>query len=631
LRPREFVVIAGVSGGGKSTLLDALNGSRPATKGQVQVNGTDLYAHFDSYRAQIGYVPQKDIIHPSLSVEQSLDYAAHLRMPEDTTAVERRERVREVLEELSLSDRRHVLVKNLSGGQLKRVSMGVELLTKPSLFFLDEATSGLDPGTEGEIMKLLRDLAHQGRVVTLITHATENIVLCDLVVFLAKGGRVAYFGPPSEAPAYFGVEKFNQIYSLVEKQRSPEELQADYQNSEYYQKYVRDRQRELRAAPRSDNHAASPQPNIQNNRISTWRQWQILLRRDFDLLKQDQANLWLTIAIAPLLGILDLLIWSRNLFDPTEGEPRQALTMLFVAAIIAIMVGSLSSMREIVKERDIYRRERMVCLQLLPYVFSKFSIGALVALCQAAVFVCFKVLAIAFPDGGEVISGIYVALALATIGGMTLGLLVSALSPNQNVAPLLIVLVLIPQITLGGGLIPLPQLSPPGRLISYITLSRWTFESMATVTGIGRDIAADECISSSGQAESLDSCPCSGPQLFEQCEVPGIRAEYHPAVAEEAPEEPQKPGEIPSDPQALEEYEAEVEQYQEDIDRWREDYSQWMGDRERAIGEGEGIARRLHEDYRGAFNVNLAQHWGILTSAIVSLIAGIVVIQKNRT
>lgn len=207
--PKEFVVIAGVSGGGKSTLLDALNGFRPATSGTVLVNGSDLYQNFNAYRTELGYVPQKDIVHVELTVGQALSYAAQLRMPADTTLAERNTRVQEVLEDLGLSHRRDVPVKNLSGGQLKRVSIGVELLTKPSLFFLDEATSGLDPGTEADIMRLLRKLSDQGRTVLLITHATENVMLCDLVVFLAAGGRVAYFGPPAEAPEYFGVAKFN--------------------------------------------------------------------------------------------------------------------------------------------------------------------------------------------------------------------------------------------------------------------------------------------------------------------------------------------------------------------------------------------------------------------------------------
>lgn len=134
--PREFVAIVGGSGAGKSTLLDALNGFRPATGGTVLVNGHDLYRYFGTYRTQIGYVPQDDIIHSELTVAQALDYAARLRLPADFSEKERQEQVNRVLGELELTPRRNVLVKHLSGGQRKRVSIGVELLTRPSFVFL---------------------------------------------------------------------------------------------------------------------------------------------------------------------------------------------------------------------------------------------------------------------------------------------------------------------------------------------------------------------------------------------------------------------------------------------------------------------------------------------------------------
>ncbi|WP_216086725.1 ATP-binding cassette domain-containing protein [Halothece sp. PCC 7418] len=125
INQREFVVVAGVSGGGKSTLMDALNGSRPATSGTVLVNAMDLYQNYNAYRSQIGYVPQKDIVHTDLTVHEALDFAAQLRMPTDTTVQERQQRLDEVLEELRLTHRRDVPIKALSGGQLKRVSIGL--------------------------------------------------------------------------------------------------------------------------------------------------------------------------------------------------------------------------------------------------------------------------------------------------------------------------------------------------------------------------------------------------------------------------------------------------------------------------------------------------------------------------
>ncbi|HAX70810.1 MAG TPA: ABC transporter ATP-binding protein, partial [Anaerolineae bacterium] len=196
-KPKEFIVVVGQSGGGKSTFVDAVAGYRPATPpSRVLVNDIDIYSHFDAVRNDIGFVPQKDIIHMELTVYQALDYAAQLRMPADTTAAERHNRVMEVLADLDLTHRKDVQISGLSGGQQKRVSIGVELITKPGLFFLDEPTSGLDPGTETALMQLMRRLADQGRTIILITHATKNVMLADKVIFLARGGYLAWFGPP---------------------------------------------------------------------------------------------------------------------------------------------------------------------------------------------------------------------------------------------------------------------------------------------------------------------------------------------------------------------------------------------------------------------------------------------------
>jgi len=173
-QPREFICVVGQSGGGKSTLVDAVAGYRPATHGSVFVNDINVYQNFDAIRNEIGYVPQKDIIHMELTVYQAFDYAAQLRMPRDTSSKERQKRIMEVLADLDLTHRKDVQISGLSGGQQKRVSIGVELLTRPGLFFLDEPTSGLDPGTETSFMHLMRRLADQGRTIIMVTHATRT-------------------------------------------------------------------------------------------------------------------------------------------------------------------------------------------------------------------------------------------------------------------------------------------------------------------------------------------------------------------------------------------------------------------------------------------------------------------------
>jgi len=230
-------------------------------------------------------------------VAEALNFAAQLRMPADVTPREREQRVVEVMAILGLSDRRDVPIKNLSGGQLKRVSIGVELLTKPSLFFLDEATSGLDPGTEAEVMCLLRGLANDGCTVVLITHVTENIKLCNLVIFLAAGGRVAYFGPPDQAAAYFGVQSFNDIYPLIERERTPEEWQQLYLKSPQYKTYVLDRHKDVICHLNDAPHAVLGRGHSHTHAVSGLRQYWILLQREAAILLRDRVSLILNFSI----------------------------------------------------------------------------------------------------------------------------------------------------------------------------------------------------------------------------------------------------------------------------------------------------------------------------------------------
>ncbi len=250
-QPREFIVVVGQSGGGKSTLVDAIAGYRPATQGMVLVNGTNIYRNFEAVINDIGFVPQKDIIHSELTVYQALDYAARLRMPRDSSKADRRTRIMQVLEDLDLVHRKDSQISKLSGGQIKRVSIGVELLTQPGLFFLDEPTSGLDPGTETALMHLMRRLADQGRTIIVVTHATKNVMLADKVVFLARGGYLAWFGPPEEALKYFDGYRsdrdrrtkemeFDQIYSILDDpaKGSAKDWAARYLEHPAYQKYI---------------------------------------------------------------------------------------------------------------------------------------------------------------------------------------------------------------------------------------------------------------------------------------------------------------------------------------------------------------------------------------------------------
>ncbi len=670
--PHEFVAIVGVSGAGKSTLLNALNGFRPATQGSVLVNGTDLYRHFDAYRTSIGYVPQDDIIHKELPVYQALDYAARLRLPADTTAEEREKRLADVLNTLDLTERKDAPVHKLSGGQRKRVSIGVELLTRPALFFLDEATSGLDPGTEGQIMRLLRTLADQGHTVLLITHATKNVALCDQVAFLAKGGYLAYFGPPGQALEFFDVQDFDAIYDKLENESTPAAWGEKYRASPQYAKFVQGRLEDkygvpVESPPATQARAPGRPPRRTVRGASALSQFAILSQRNLNILWRDRASLALMLLIAPLIGSLYFVLWKRGVFASQGGNAIQGLTMLFMTALICILVGAIASMRELVKETDIYRRERMVVLKLGPYILSKVWVGILLALYQASVFVLMMRLAVGWPGTFQAILATFLTLTLSLLSGMLLGLLISALSPNQNVAPLLLIVVLIPQFMFAGGILPLSTFGPAGQVISYVTSTRWGFEALVTISGLGRSVAQDPCWQMSKsdrdaltEQVKLERCTCMGPNVFGQCSFPGVRDLYVADVSVPEPVAPTKPGALPSQPprpampasnsaeeqtryqQDLQLYQQQMEQYQKDADAyaaaavkyqddmeiWRVHFQDWKEKRDKAIGEAEGLIKRMYDDYGGTFDVNLVTHWGVLSIIIAVSFGLILAVQR---
>ncbi len=568
--PQEFVALVGPSGSGKSTLLDAINGSRPATHGQVCVNGIDLYRNLDLFRNDMGYVPQKDIVHAELTVYQALDYVAQLRMPADTRPADRRERVMQVLRDLDLAERQDLPIHKLSGGQLKRVNIGVELLTQPRLFFLDEPTSGLDPGTEFEMMTLLRKLADQGRTILLVTHATKNVMMCDRVIFLAQGGYLAYFGPPEQALPYFDQYRtprerqlkdieFDDIYRILddESRGRPQDWAERYRRSRQYQEDMVARlQDRAHAAPASQPVKLKRQAE-RRQRARMLRQFLILSARNLRILTQDRASLLLMLALAPVIGLMDF-IWGNKLFDVNEGDAGKAITMLFMAALISLIVGALSSVREIVKENEIYKRERAVNLRVAPYILSKVWIGVVIALYQSLVFLLFKLMFVRPPLDGWGVSAFYWTLVLSTLSGYLMGLLVSAAAPNQNAAMILLIAALVPQLLFSGALLPL-NVIPGGQVISAAMPVRWSFEALVNITGLGYDVAHDVCWSelTAQEREGLSEeqkvrlgCRCMGTTMFEACRFPGLRAAYDEAARRAlnapAPVEPLEPTPYPT-------------------------------------------------------------------------------------
>ncbi len=652
-QPREFIVVVGQSGGGKSTLIDAIAGYRPASHGQVFVNGIDAYKNFDAIRNDIGYVPQKDIIHMELSVFQALDYAARLRMPKDTSKAERHQRVMEVLEVLDIAHRKDVKISGLSGGQQKRVSIGVELLTKPGLFFLDEPTSGLDPGTETALMQLMRRLADQGRTIVLVTHATKNVMLADKVIFLARGGYLAWYGPPNEALEYFnqyrsdraqraGRMEFDEIYAILDdpSKGSAEEWAVRFQQHSAAQQYIvqplqQAQQAEAQQPPAREIKKETRKSSRQ--RISSLRQFLILSSRNVKILTRDRSSLVLMLIAAPLVGSLDLLIapmMGRNPYDYFVGKMPTISTTLFLLTIYALLVGGLSQMREFVKEADVYKRERLVNLKILPYVSSKVWVAALLALYQALAYTIIRYIAFNMPGGVDEFIFIYITLVFSTLAGMMLGLLASALAPNSSSAPLIMIMLLVPQIVLSGALAPLPSAA------SAIASTRWTFEALMGITGGGSDVDADPCwkmdedLRDAMTLEDKENlgCLCMGTEVFNpaSCYFPGLGMLYDPAVNEDPPEEPEPLGDPPPEPEippapeppadqsdqiAVAAYLVALQDYQEEVNQIQDQYKAEI---EAYQAQGE-----IYKAEATAYQTELAE-WGIDRMSAISGAEGLI-------
>jgi ABC-type multidrug transport system ATPase subunit len=470
----ELVCIVGGSGAGKTTLLDTLNGFRPATSGQVMYNNIDCYRHFDLFRQGLGYVPQDDIVHPELTVYQTLYYAARLRLPSDTSGYEIDRLIDEVLVSLELTPRRDTAVLRLSGGQRKRVSIGVELLTKPDIFFLDEPTSGLDPGLDGKMMELMRKLADEGRTIIMTTHATRNIMMADKVVFMGRGGHLAYYGSPAEALTYFGVEDFTEIYNLLDPEGSPQEYAHRLRQSEVFDRNVRQR---LDARTPGMGQSSERPDTVTKRRGANWiGQMVWLTMRYLRILTKDPISLGVLLAAAPMMAWVMTRTFSKDTFALTiqeGGKASEGLALLFFMATATLFLGGFVASRSIAEERAVYMRERLVNLGLVPYVLSKVLVLGLFSIVQAVSITLIISSSIDFPDKDTTIPTVGLILLLTNLVAVAMGLIISAFAANGLQATLVLVVLLIPQLVLGGAVVPLSRIEEPAKSMSNGMINRW--------------------------------------------------------------------------------------------------------------------------------------------------------------
>jgi ABC transport system ATP-binding/permease protein len=505
--PSEMVALMGPAGAGKTTFLKALNGYTPPEAGSVLFNGVDLYQSYDQFRQQMGYVPQDDIVHSQLTVREALYFSTKLRT--DLRDDEIEARIDKILDELGILDKKNTLIgspekKVLSGGQRKRVNIAMELITNTPVLFLDEPTSGLSSYDAEGVVDLLKRLAGEGKTIITTIHQPSIDVYrkFDNLIMISRDrggcGSLAYYGPafpdsieffhpPAQQQADKNTLNPEMLLTGLSKETTANWV-TRFSKSRYQKMFVDDRAGKVKGE--------GAQKEVSSTRSLGFGQWWTLLRRNIVLRTRDRAQLIITLLQAPLFAVLIALVFgtvkdpenlSKTLSAPDAGaavamaKAQQDFGQLsgnlvgieFLLVVAAIWFGCNNAARDVVGEWSIYQRERMVNLKLPSYVFSKFFV--LVGLC---IFQCLTLLTVVYFACG--LRGSFVReatiLIASSLVGAALGLAISARSSTTETAIALLPVVLLPVITLGGGIRAIYKMPVPARLMSYVAPSRWAFE-----------------------------------------------------------------------------------------------------------------------------------------------------------
>lgn len=471
-RPGTLTAVIGPSGAGKSTLIKLLGGAAQPTSGQVTFDGHDVHAQYASMRSRIGMVPQDDVVHRQLTVDQALSYAAQLRLPPDTSRPDRRAVVDRVLGELELTEHRKKRVDKLSGGQRKRASVALELLTGPSLLILDEPTSGLDPALDRQVMSMLRRLADAGRTVVVVTHSLTYLNMCDQVLLLAPGGKTAYAGPPTAIGDAMRTTDWADIFAWVSTR--PDDAHAAF--------LARNPDAARQAAP-----SAPAGPLGEPAHTSTGRQMLTLARRQVRLIFADRGYTVFLVLLPFVLGALSLVVPGNvglGVATTASGAPNEPTQLLILANISAVFMGTALTIRDLVGERTIYRREQSVGLSAGAYLASKIVVYSGFAAIQTAIVTAIVVYGKGGPTQGAVALGnpiydLYATLALTAIVSAIFGLLWSSLArSNEQILPVLVVVIML-SIVFSGGLIPVTARMGLEQA-SWFLPARWGFAASAS-------------------------------------------------------------------------------------------------------------------------------------------------------
>ena len=477
-RPGTLTAVIGGSGAGKSTLARLIAGYTTPSSGSVTFEGHDVHAEYASLRSRIGMVPQDDVVHRQLTVNQALGYAAELRLPPDTTKRDRAKVVADVLKELDLTKHADTRVDKLSGGQRKRASVALELLTGPSLLILDEPTSGLDPALDHQVMMMLRQLADAGRVVIVVTHMLSYLDTCDQLLLVAPGGKTAYAGPPDQIGDAMGTTNWAKIFSQVGA--DPEEANRRFL------------ERDQGPPP-----AQTDQPADLGKPVHTSlrRQISTIARRQVRLVVADRAY-FVFLALLPfILGALSLTVPGSSGFGlpaPHAGTPDESAQILALLLPAAAFMGTALTIRDLVGERAVFQREQAVGLSPTAYLLAKTAVFCGFAILQSAIITAIVMIGKGMPTRGAVLLGhsnlaatveLFATVAATCVASAILGLAISSLvRSSEQIMPLFVVAVMA-QLVLCGGMVPVT-----GRLgldqLSWLMPARWGYAAASSTVDV---------------------------------------------------------------------------------------------------------------------------------------------------
>jgi ABC-type multidrug transport system ATPase subunit len=484
-RPGTLTAVIGPSGAGKSTLARVVAGEERPTSGSVSFGGRGMH----DVCSEVGMVPQDDVVHGRLSVAQALQFAAELRMPADTTASDRERVIATVLEELELTPHAGTRIDRLSGGQRKRVSVAVELLTSPSLLVLDEPTTGLDPALDRSVMEMLRRLADAGRVIVVVTHSLTFLDMCDQVLLLAPGGKTAFCGRPEELNSSLGASDWADIFAKA--CADPDGMHRRFVQG----RGSHDADTVFRVAPAA--------PTVEPAGVGVWRQVSTVARRQVRLLMANRSYVAFLAVLPFIVGLLPLTVTGHAGLShmPSFGAPPfEAKHIVALTSFAAILMGTTLTVRDLVGEHAVFRREQAAGLSASAYLLAKTIVFSAVAVIQSAILVLIVTApAIGKPGPsravvlGSPIFELFVGVAATCVVAVVLGLAVSAMARTGDQVIVLLAMTLMAQLVLAGGFIPVTD-RPLMEALGWLTPGRWGFAataSTADLTNLVEGIAND--------------------------------------------------------------------------------------------------------------------------------------------